>query len=83
MSVRIASVDAVAISVDSVTSSSRRTSKRSITVPTASPKIVTGRSWAMASAPTATGEPVSSSTSQNAAIVCIHVPANETAWLTK
>ena len=44
---------------------------------------VTGRSCARASAPTASGDPVRSSTSQYAAICCIQVPMNETAWLTK
>ena len=47
------------------------------------PKSVTGRSWARASVPTASGDPVRSSTSQYAAICCIQVPTNETPWLTK
>ena len=67
----------------SVTSSRRRTSTRSITEPAKSPKNVTGSSIASASAPTASGEPVNSKTSQYAAICCIQWPMNDTAWLPK
>ncbi len=83
VSVSTASVAAPRLRSDSVTISSRRTSKRSITEPTKSPNMVTGSACASASEPTATGEPVSSSTSQYAAICCIHVPENDTAWLKK
>ena len=83
VSVSTASVAAARLRSDSVTSSSRRTSSRSITEPTKRPKSVTGSSCASASEPTASGDPVSSSTSQYAAICCIHVPVNETPWLTK
>jgi hypothetical protein len=71
------------MSADSVASSRRRTSNRSITVPAKRPKSVTGSSCASASEPTATAEPVSSKTSQYAAICCIQWPTNETAWLAK
>ena len=85
MPVRVstASVAAPRLRSDSVTSRIRRTSKRSITEPTKSPNTVTGNAGASASEPTASGEPVSSSTSQYAAICCIHVPENDTAWLKK
>jgi hypothetical protein len=66
--------------LDSVQSATRRTSKRSISVPTKSPSTVTGSSCISASAPTATAESVSCRTSQDAAICCTHVPVNETAW---
>ena len=80
VSVSTASATAVIIERNSQAIAVRLTSSRSISVPTKSPKSVTGKSCASASAPTATAECVSWMTSHEAAICCIQVPVNETAW---
>ena len=48
--------------------------------PATSPKSVNGTKRQNASAPTASGELVSSTTSQASAMFCIHVPLTETIW---
>ena len=56
---------------------SLRLSIRSATTPATRPKTVKGRKRQNASAPTASGEWVSSTTSQASAMFCIHVPLTE------
>ena len=53
---------------------------RSATTPAYGPSSSVGRVWRAMTAPSAAAEPVSSSTSQDWAIICIQVPASETAW---
>ena len=53
---------------------------RSATTPAYGPSSSVGRVWRAMTAPSAVAEPVSSSTSQDWAIICIQVPASETAW---
>ena len=77
VSARTQSTAACSASTDSTTTIIRRRSTRSAIEPPTSASAVTGRVCTSASAPTATGEPVSSRTSQYAAICCIHVPMNE------
>ena len=60
--------------------SSLRVSKRSTTTPPSGPKKVTGRNWQAVTRPSSVLLPVSCSTSQPWATVCIQVPASETAW---
>ena len=57
---------------------SLRESTRSATTPAASPKTVNGTNRQKTRAPTASGDPESSSTSQASATFCIHEPARET-----
>ena len=57
-----------------------RTSMRSTRTPAKRPNTVYGRNWNAARTPTATGECVSSSTSQAVAMFCIHVPLTDTTW---
>ena len=77
VSARTQSTAACSASTASTTTIIRRRSTRSAIEPPTSASAVTGSVWTSASAPTATGEPVSSRTSQYAAICCIHVPMNE------
>ena len=77
VSARTQSTAACASSTASQAITIRRRSTRSAIAPPTSATAVTGRVWTSASAPTATGESVSSRTSQYAAICCIHVPMNE------
>ena len=79
VSARSARVAAATASTDSHAITIRLRSTRSAIAPPSSANAVTGSVCTSASAPTATGDPVSSSTSQYAAICCIHVPTNETA----
>ena len=59
---------------------SRRLSIRSATTPAKSPKRVNGAKRQKASAPTAIGESVSSTTSQASEMFCIQVPLTEITW---
>jgi hypothetical protein len=49
-----------------------------VITPAKRPKTVKGRNWQSARTPTATGDPVRSSTSHAIATFCIHVPVMET-----
>ena len=62
---------------------SLRLSIRSATTPAKRPKTVKGMKRQKASAPTASGEWVSSTTSQASAMFCIQVPLTEITWPVK
>jgi hypothetical protein len=53
---------------------------RSATTPAKRPRAVKGKKRKNASAPTARGELVSSTTSHASAMFCIQLPTNETSW---
>ncbi len=80
MSVSVTTASAIETSIAEpcVAMTRRRESKRSARTPATSPKIVNGTKRQNASAPTASGEPESSSTSQASATFCIQVPASDT-----
>ncbi len=60
-----------------------RLGKASAISPPNRPRNITGRNWAAATTPSMNGSPVSSSTSQLWATVCIQVPTNEVSWPAK
>ena len=62
---------------------SLRLSNRSATTPAKSPKTVKGMKRQKARMPTASGEWVSSTTSQASATFCIQVPLTEITWPVK
>ncbi len=72
-----------AIDVAWVMITSRRLSTRSASTPAKRPKTVNGMKRQKASAPTAIGECVSSTTSQASATFCIQVPLTEISWPVK
>ena len=78
VSVTTASATETISAAPCVAMTSLRESTRSATTPAARPKTVNGTKRQKTSAPTARGEPESSSTSQASATFCIHEPARET-----
>ncbi len=83
VSVTTASTTETTMAIACVAITRRRESTRSATTPASRPKTVKGTNLQNASAPTASGEPESSSTSQARATFCIHVPASDTSWPAK
>ena len=83
VSTSVASTAERAIDVACVAITSRRLSTRSARTPAKRPKTVNGMKRQNASAPTAIGECVSSTTSQASAMFCIHVPLTEISWPVK
>ena len=80
MSVSVTTASAIdtTIAAPCVVMTRRRESMRSASTPATSPNTVNGTKRQNASAPTASAESDSSSTSQASATFCIHVPARET-----
>ena len=66
-----------------VMNSSRRLSTRSATTPPRGPTTSMGRNWHAMTRPSQAPLPVSCSTSQPRATVCIQVPLTETSWPAK
>jgi hypothetical protein len=80
VSVTTASAIEITIAAACVAMTSFRDSTRSVTTPATRLKTVNGTKRQNARAPTASGEPESSSTSHASATFCIQVPASETSW---
>ena len=78
MSVTIASAIETTIAAPCVVMTRRRESMRSASTPATRPNTVKGTKRQNASAPTASAESESSSTSHASATFCIHVPASDT-----
>jgi hypothetical protein len=66
-----------------VTISSRRFGTRSAIRPPKAPSSSIGTNWSAVTKPTATPEPVSVSTTQISATICIQLPDSDASWPTK
>jgi hypothetical protein len=71
---------AVTMAAACVVITSRRGSRRSAKTPAKRPSTLNGMNWQRTRMPTATGDPVSSSTSHAIATFCIQVPVTEVIW---